>query len=389
MNFKRLKHSILEPNNNGLFNLMSWVIGAIAGLIIIVVVFSNRNTNFNDVTLAKGTITFRASVNGYQIHCEDERDASLCIDGVSFRGKHNSVLWLGNSQLHAINQFKKGDLNAVPLLHDMLFGHGMDLIAFSQPNANLQEHSVVFTSLLSSLPIKTLIMPIVFDDTREDGIRQELISTLHKMDVTSVISNYAVGTQMLRINKPQTGDADTGAIRQTMQEIIEQKLTKWFESHSSFWLSRPEVRGSLFLALYELRNAVFQIKPETARPLIPSRYRVNMDALRMVLDIARKSNVRVILYIAPIRNDVGIPYLPDQYQSFKVDVIKLANEYNVKLLNLESLVPAEYWGTKDGTSLDSNVEIDFMHFQAAGHRLLAQKIGAEILSRNLEKDTNK
>ena len=58
---------------------------------------------------------------------------------------------------------------------------------------------------------------------------------------------------------------------------------------------------------------------------------------------------------------------------------KVAEDYNVHMVNLEGLVPGELWGTKDSTSLDASPELDFMHFQAAGHKLLASKLYEEML----------
>ena len=37
------------------------------------------------------------------------------------------------------------------------------IITFSQPNANLQEHYVLFEYLRHRLPVRTLILPLVFD----------------------------------------------------------------------------------------------------------------------------------------------------------------------------------------------------------------------------------
>jgi hypothetical protein len=37
-------------------------------------------------------------------------------------------------------------------------------------------------------------------------------------------------------------------------------------------------------------------------------------------------------------------------------------------------VPAHFWASKDGTRLSEQAEIDFMHFQAGGHTLLANEV---------------
>ena len=43
-------------------------------------------------------------------------------------------------------------------------------------------------------------------------------------------------------------------------------------------------------------------------------------------------------------------------------------------LNLEDIVPPENWGQKNSTTLNDNLEIDFMHFNYEGHLILANKL---------------
>ncbi len=50
------------------------------------------------------------------------------------------TLWLGNSQIHAINRFSPGEETASPELHRLFFRLNHYFLTFSQANANLQEH---------------------------------------------------------------------------------------------------------------------------------------------------------------------------------------------------------------------------------------------------------
>jgi hypothetical protein len=60
----------------------------------------------------------------------------------------------------------------------------------------------------------------------------------------------------------------------------------------------------------------------------------------------------------------------------------LARRHGVLLLNLETLVPPQYWGTyhKD--------DIDFMHFQGEGHRLLAEALRPAVESWTLGREAD-
>ena len=93
----------------------------------------------------------------------------------------------------------------------------------------------------------------------------------------------------------------------------------------------------------------------------------------------RKENeIEVATYITPIRNDIKIPYKISEYKIFKKEIEDIAKNYKTYFTSLENLVPSEFWGTKASTSLKEEDEVDFMHFQAEGHRLLAEAIFLSI-----------
>ena len=88
----------------------------------------------------------------------------------------------------------------------------------------------------------------------------------------------------------------------------------------------------------------------------------------------------MLLYIVPLRDDVKVPYDLDQYGEFKSEIQLIAKKSGVRFANFESLVPAEFWGTKSATTFGSIPELDFMHFQAGGHQLLADAIYEELIT---------
>ena len=360
-----------EVARTGRWALVAWLLGAACGLGALVHFYGNRHTDFEQVTLAKGTTAVYATVGEDRIHCADDRDMALCLNGAARRGARGVVVWLGNSQLHAINQFHAGERSAAAELFTQLQARGLDLLVFSQPNANLQEHAVVAAALFDRIQVAALLLPVVFDDTREDGVRESLRETLHAPAVVRRLHPFKAGQAMLAANKSTSAGSETGAIRQTLQERMESTSLAWLDAHSTAWAARSEVRGDLLLALYGIRNTVFGIRPDTARPVIASRYDANLAALAMTLEMASQKHVPVFLYVAPIRQDAKLPYIPAQYETFKRDVQALAQAKGAAYLNWESLVPVDDWGSKQGTTISTDAEIDFMHFRAAGHRILA------------------
>jgi len=354
----------------------------IAGLLIAGLIlktgFSKKRTRFDELALGVETTSYFSKLDGIPIHCKAVPDALECLAGAKKRALPRAALWLGNSQLHAINQIKAGDENAPPILARKLRPRGLDLVAFSQPNASLQEHYVLFEYLRRRLALRWVILPLVCDDLRETGLRETVQQALKDTQVEQALRSSAEGRHLVQIAEAgaNKSSSDTAALDQTVQEHAEKALNAWLERHSSVWAARVQVRGKLFEALYKLRNSVFGISAQSARPMIRSRYEANLGALKALLRAAKSGGVGVIAYVAPLRSDVKTPYVVAEYKKFKREAKQLCEAGGAVFANLEDLVPSEYWGSKASTSVGKKVELDFMHFQAPGHKLLADRVGA-------------
>lgn len=361
--------------------------GAALALVLLSIYFGDKRVNFEDAaTFGAQTSSVFSTRGQYPIHCADSRDVDLCIAGAKARRSTRTALWLGNSQVHAVNQLRQGQTNAPPLLFDSLSARGLDLLTFSQPNANMQEHYVLFEYLRHKLSVRVLILPVVFDDLREEGLRSEIASLAKDEPTSRALLGTAIGRRLVSAAFAVPQDQDTAGISQTMQERAERTLDAWLAEHSPLWAARPTMRGELFTRFYLLRNTLFGIKATTKRKMIRGRYAVNWEALEAITKVAKNSGISVVLYVVPLRSDVDIPYNLTEYESFKSRLQNLAIKEGASFSNLEGLVPPKLWGTKAGTSLGEEAELDFMHFQAGGHRLLAEaleRLVADILaSRN-------
>lgn len=358
---------------------LAWSSGAVVGLILLAFLFSPQDTNFEELALGGLSASVMASANGYRIHCGDSRDVALCLAGVQAAGFPNVVLWLGNSQLHAVNQLKNGETNAPRKMFDGLIKHGYYLMTLSQPNANLQEHFVAFEYMAIHAPVNVLLLPLVFDDMREEGIRKEIAELALDAETRNALLRSPTGRNVMESAIKAADTDDTSGIAHTVQQKVESVIDQWLDANSELWRSRPEIRGQLFNGLYMLRNWVLGIKPTSKRKTIPARYAQNFDALKSLIGRAGEIGVKVIMYIAPIRNDVEIPYVRREYEKFKAEMEEMAMINHAAFFNLEALVPNEYWGSKPASTLGGESELDFMHFQAAGHAVLAVKL-EEIVS---------
>lgn len=369
---------------------ISWIpiiVGMISSVILLSLNLLKDSTDFGQLALGTETTSVFSEAGGEKIHCSDFEDHAPCISGYKKNGyKKDVALWLGNSQLHAINKYRQGDENAPAILHRMLSQKGHYLVTYSQPNANLQEHYLLFEYLKSRLPIKLLIMPVVFDDMREDGIRSTMVSAIQDTKTRNTLLRTEEGERIVNsVQDTSDKNEEFAALSNTAQEKVERSINGWLEEKSVLWRSRSELRGQLYLALYRLRNTVFGIKATTKRRIIRGRYSKNMSSLKEILESARNGDISTLVYIAPIRGDVEAPYDLSEYRIFKKDVETIASRTSSVFVNIESLIPAKLWGTKDSTSITEDAEIDFMHFQAAGHSLMAsyilKKLNEKVLAR--------
>ena len=361
----------------------SLIIGGIFGiyLLYLFVPGAHDSIKFEDLALGKETITTLGKVDGFTVHCHNLDDFDECLLGYRKMGNSLPVtLWLGNSQVHAINQFKQGDETAVPILHRSLSVKKKYLMTLSQPNANLQEHYLLFSHMLNKLPLETLILPIVFDDMREDGIRTSLVDAFNDPRTMAHLGGSEFGKRLIaNYGDQDAAGNDMGALEDTVQERFENTLNKVFEDFWPLWSDRPTLRGDFLNSLYRFRNFVLDINPSSTSRVIPGRYAKNRDAYSSILKLALKNGVKMMVYVVPLRNDVNPPYDLDEYSGFKFEMEAITQHYDAQFIDMENLVPAELWGTKGSTRTGGHQEMDFMHFQAGGHRLLADALFQNLI----------
>ncbi len=189
--------------------------------------------------------------------------------------------------MHAINQFQPGQETAAPELHRRTQALGRNFLTLSQPNASLQEHYLLFAWLLSQLPLDTLVLPVVFDDMREEGVRTSLAAALKDPGTTRILGLTPVGQRLVANHGEQDAAGnDMAALADTVQDRSERFLNAELERIWPLWAQRPALRGEFFLSLYLLRNWALGIDPTSTRKMIPGRYAQNRPALAAILDLA-------------------------------------------------------------------------------------------------------
>lgn len=353
------------------------------GAMLHIVVRQGKAANFAEVTLNKGTGTFFAQDRDgapLQSDCSTTGSIDKCILGMTRREAKTRGLWLGNSQLHAINQYQEGQLNALPLLREGVSDLGIDLIALSPPNGTLIEHYVLFEYALSHGKIDKVLLAVCFDDTREVDVRPALRDLLERREMREKLQLSQTGRDLLKKyvieDKINTVPTSTRKGLVTWQESSEAFLNRKLSDVWGLWASRENLRGLLALKMFLLRNKVFGITPQSKRRLLPARYGENIAAFESLLKTAQREQVDVLVYVVPIRHDVALPYVESEYEAFKDQMTALTAQYQMEFKNLEGIIPIELWGKKESTTGRTGLEIDFMHFQAPGHKFLADEVKA-------------
>jgi hypothetical protein len=300
---------------------------------------------------------------------------------VSPHCKPTNILWLGNSQLHFIENFEKGQHAAPFLLRQSLDCPETTVpLAVSLPHANLQEDYVLYHIVRRRLPVSAIIIQLSFDDLREGGLREDLGSLLEPED-REALKNTAPGRTILTKAESQWQGRDAGedaALTGFLQKKLEDYVNAVLAAHCQLWADRKWLRTRLYVDIYEVRNVVLGIRSTTIRKLIPQRYVANMSALGALLQEAAASGIHVIPYIAPVRQDLASPYDQGEYRSWKHDVERLASDNGSSVLDFAALVPAAEWET-------ASENADFNHFRAGGHRLLADALLPAVKTRGSDR----
>ena len=343
--------------------------------------------NFEEFALNNDATVEFSKLDNYNIHCGHLNDIDKlnnidkCLnDYRKFGNNLPIILWLGNSQLHVINQFTNGDETASKKLHKFLKKKGHYLFTFSQPNSNLQEQLLLTIYLSQKLPIKNIILPVVFDDMRETKIRPDIEKIFNdSVSIKILLDNTKNGVNLYNNYLNQNNNKDLASNKSiSLQKNSEKLLNHNLENLSTLWENRGGLRGDVFVNLYQLRNFIFQIDPSSIRKMIPGNYLKNLNALNDLINFSKINEINIFIYTAPIRNDLKLPYVISEYTNFKNDLKKLSKELNVNYQNFESSIPNSLWGKKNSTSITKEDEVDFMHFRAEGHDLLANIIFDEL-----------
>jgi len=240
--------------------------------------------------------------------------------------------------------------------------------------------------------VKVVIIPLFLDDMREiNGIPYDFYPKLVD-DNFSFIQND--NFLLKKLNKSLSTIRDKKITLEyssnneniSTQDKVERYLNMLLDNNWNIWNNRKNAQGILFGNLYQIRNTIFNIKATTVRHMLPEKYADNMSALDLIIKDAKKNDIKIYLYVPPIRNDVVIPYDRKEYNAFKFQLQEIVKNYpnTVYYKDFDNIIPGKYFGHKASTSLGKNTEeLDFMHFQFIGHKILFDSLSFYLFNNGI------
>ena len=344
----------IEKKQNNFFYLLSIFFTTIFLLLI----YSYKSQP--DKVLKEPGFNKSSSLKNDNYLCKLGKENTYCFKKIinEFKQKNNNILFLGNSQMGAINNFSEEEKGFISILNDDSFleKDEIQLKGIWFPNANIKEFEIVYNFINNcNIEIELLVIPVFLDDTRIEETRNDI----KKLQNTSCIlenrkfdENFEIKDNLNRLNNE-----------------IKKRIK--FLSHLN------SLNKSLRVDLYRIRNTVFNIKADSVRPLIKTSYKANINSLRRILEQRTNNTQNTVVYIPPlmhVKSNKKIPYKIEEYKKFKKEIKELCLKNYCEFKNLETIIPDENWGLKSKTNLfEDDKELDFMHFTYSGHQIMAEK----------------
>jgi hypothetical protein len=303
-------------------------------------------------------------------------DLASALPAVPDARKAPLVLVSGMSQTYAINDANEGALPLPDRLDASLAKRGVRAFGLVAPNLQNEEALLMLVAALSRPETKPAawLYGLCFDKLRNVDVRPAMLSFLatrpdvrerwdHLCDSEGAMFPLACE----RLKSTSKRAAEERPATTTVIGKIEENTRNAAADVMPLARDRTALNAAGQTKIYELRNWLLGIRTTTERPIIPARYQLNMDLLRLSVRIAKRNGVRPIFYVIPLNPEAKAPYQPEEYAAFKREALALAQAEQIAFANLENAVPEGEWGLLYG-------QPDFKHFREAGHARLTDAL---------------
>jgi hypothetical protein len=290
------------------------------------------------------------------------------------------ALWLGASQLYAINHPREGDLTAIARAQHAAAARDSDLayVQIASPNTNLHELLAGYLAFRQEglLP-EVLVLAFTYDDLKEPDVRQTALDhiRLPGPDLVALAGPAVEHIREAHIGADGAAQAETSPVKRTAttgtpQARLEDALVAFLEHRWPAYAERSTLRAAAEAGWkMPVTTLAFRLlsRPQTIIPADMQEW--NSAALDAFFALARADGVQLLIYQAPHRPGMR-PFFHRRrdYDDYHDALAARCAEEGAAWLDLETLVPAELWGQTN------NHAPDVFHFRDAGHRSLGSAI---------------
>jgi len=405
-------------------HVLSLGLGIVLGLLILFLATPQEKVKFDEFAGGQDGRWVTAKWNGQRIHCNATHfGACQHPQGVA-PGKVAHLY--GASQVHTVRYYKEGDQPLPYFLKNALPDIGLGVM--SEPNLNFQELYVFYKSLDPARLPDVIVIPLVIDDLKEEGLRDGIRTMLFAKAETDDAQDEYVWT--LRERYKSSGLSRTTALinfesndfrgfRKTasIQNYVEGRLEGGLDKLFSFTDMREQLMGNATILFRRLttrpmetvrtqihtffgfsgqamaveaqnqgstegkRTVFLDLSGSWLVDIPPSVYDANFAALKALVTDAHRHGVNVAMYYQPRPQAPRWPYAAGDILRFRKEVNDLCREQACTVYDLENLVPDAYFGTEER---NGRIVMDMFHFDIRGHELLGASVAA-IIRRELEK----
>ena len=284
---------------------------------------------------------------------------------------------MGASHQYAINDFHAGD--------ETMVYHAMKLamerssqtsyVSVGLPNGNFNEFLAIYLSFREAKVLPDwLLVGVVYDDLREPGVRPSVLESLPDLNSELLEKLGSGGLNLaheleVRKESPIERNATAGTPQARLEDYLISRLEQ-------YWGAFPFRHNVAAYLVWQWKRQVFSVgeffrrmgnPPKRVPPVPPDMMAWNSVALESLVSVARSDGVNLILYQVPHPQSARPFYhVRERYDAFLGRISERSREENFHFLDLETLVPLEYWMV--GTAMDP------WHFSEPGHRLVAEQI---------------
>ncbi len=361
----------------------------LAGLLLGVIAFgimaqSQADFRPDEVGLGEETSTHLSDYRGHPVagFVSTPEEVHATLGRIRAQGRP-SALWLGASQLHAINRIRPGEELAVFHANESASRRGAELgyAQLSAPNANLNELLVAYLEVRAKglLP-DLLILGLTYDDLREPGIRATILERAPQSPGLDIALSARGGLENIAALIVESESAQRQAVevigdmQDTPQQRLEERLTELLEQYFPAYRHRGKLLASAEVEMLEFFFRLRNLVADTRIPPIPQPQKIwNLAALDTLLELALRDGLQVLVYKAPHRPGAeGFYHDRRAYDRFFKEREGQFGDLGVGYVDLEEIVAAEQWGF-----INSGVP-DFFHFRGEGHELLGRHVDAVV-----------